>query len=169
MKTNLLGQPIIDEFRGDYWFLSNFYPASIELVMMLGVAGSVNEYLMKFPTSEHAFQAHKAMTLQEAEMIAAARTPADAKKLGATVKMRNDWPNIKVKVMEGILREKFTQNDKLRQRLIDTGDAQLIEGNTWNDKFWGVCDGEGKNHLGVCLMNVRSWFQRALDNQSTPQ
>ena len=41
-----------------------------------------------------------------------------------------------------------------------TGDAELIEGNTWHDNYWGVCscskcNGRGKNRLGKLLMKVR--------------
>lgn len=165
MKSNLLDQPVIDEFRGDYWFLSNFYPSSIVLVMVFEWA----QEIMTFPTAEHAFQAFKAQNLRDAKMIAESRTPADAKRLGATVKMRNDWPSVRVPVMTGVLVSKFTQNEKLKQRLLNTGDAQLIEGNTWGDKFWGVCDGEGKNHLGIALMNIREHFQTSLDKQSLPR
>ena len=32
---------------------------------------------------------------------------------------------------------------------------ELIEGNVWNDTFWGVCNGKGHNHLGKILMKVR--------------
>jgi predicted NAD-dependent protein-ADP-ribosyltransferase YbiA (DUF1768 family) len=36
------------------------------------------------------------------------------------------------------------------------GEAPLIEGNTWNDRYWGVCRGTGKNRLGQILMRIRS-------------
>lgn len=42
-----------------------------------------------------------------------------------------------------------------RVRLLATGSAELIEGNVWNDTFWGVCRGRGQNHLGRILMEVR--------------
>ena len=57
--------------------------------------------------------------------------------------------------MEDICRAKFTQNEELKKKLIDTGDATLIEGNTWNDTFWGVCNGVGENNLGKILMKIR--------------
>ena len=43
----------------------------------------------------------------------------------------------------------------MASRLINTGDAILIEGNTWGDTYWGVCDGVGENRLGKLLMEVR--------------
>ena len=57
--------------------------------------------------------------------------------------------------MKELLMAKFSQNEDLKKKLLDTGDATLIEGNTWGDKYWGVCKGVGKNRLGELLMEVR--------------
>uniref|UniRef100_UPI00345E83CD NADAR domain-containing protein n=1 Tax=uncultured Duncaniella sp. TaxID=2768039 RepID=UPI00345E83CD len=46
-------------------------------------------------------------------------------------------------------------NPALAEKLIATGDAELVEGNYWHDTVWGVCDGVGENHLGKILMRVR--------------
>jgi predicted NAD-dependent protein-ADP-ribosyltransferase YbiA (DUF1768 family) len=54
-----------------------------------------------------------------------------------------------------MVRLKFSTHQELRERLLATGEAELIEGNTWNDTFWGVCKGEGQNWLGKILMEVR--------------
>ena len=54
---------------------------------------------------------------------------------------------------------KVYQNDDLADCLVDTGDQPLIEGNTWGDRFWGVCGGTGMNHLGRLLMEVREELQ----------
>jgi predicted NAD-dependent protein-ADP-ribosyltransferase YbiA (DUF1768 family) len=37
-----------------------------------------------------------------------------------------------------------------------TGDEELVEGNWWNDTFWGVCNGVGENNLGKLLMKIRA-------------
>jgi predicted NAD-dependent protein-ADP-ribosyltransferase YbiA (DUF1768 family) len=58
--------------------------------------------------------------------------------------------------MLGIVRTKFNQNTDIRERLIDTGDAILVEENNWNDVYWGTVNGEGLNHLGKILMKIRS-------------
>ena len=50
---------------------------------------------------------------------------------------------------------KFSTNESLKKRLLETGDEELIEGNTWNDTYWGVCKGVGLNKLGEILMRVR--------------
>jgi hypothetical protein len=43
----------------------------------------------------------------------------------------------------------------LTRALLATVDADLVEGNTWNDEFWGVCNGSGENNLGRLLVKVR--------------
>ncbi len=134
----------IDSFAGEYNFLSNFYPNSIKLVG----AGT-------FPSVEHAFQAMKTRDKNEIEEIRRAFTPGRAKKLGREATMRADWELIKDDVMLHCLRIKF--NDvRLAERLRQTEDAQLVEGNSWGDVYWGVCRGIGQNKLGQLLMQVRS-------------
>jgi predicted NAD-dependent protein-ADP-ribosyltransferase YbiA (DUF1768 family) len=54
-----------------------------------------------------------------------------------------------------ILQAKFAQNPDLLAQLLATGDQEIVEGNTWNDKFWGKHNGEGMNHLGIMLMTIR--------------
>lgn len=56
--------------------------------------------------------------------------------------------------MEDLLRLKFS-NREVANLLILTGDEELIEGNWWGDKFWGIYNGEGENHLGKLLMKIR--------------
>ena len=133
---------VIDSFRGDFGFLSNFYEVSI---WYLGKA---------YRSVEHAYQAFKATDEQSHELIRAAKTPGIAKHLGKSVVLTSDWEDRKVPLMRELLREKF-KNPLLRALLLATEDAQLIEGNTWNDFFWGICRGSGKNWLGRLLMEIR--------------
>lgn len=133
-------EEIIDYFgtgadAGDNSFLSNFYEHD----------GS---------TVEHRYQAAKTDDMTWAARILSAPTPGAAKKLGRRAPMRPTWDDEKVAVMLTLLRAKFTRPD-LARHLLATGDATLIEGNWWGDRFWGVCDGEGENHLGRLLMQVR--------------
>lgn len=137
------GRVVIDSFRGDFGFLSNFYEASV------WVDG------LQYRSVEHAYQAAKAEDLSAREVIRNARRPGDAKRLGKAVRLPPDWETRKIEVMRGLLRQKFS-NPLLRALLLATGDAELVEGNTWNDRFWGVCRGSGQNWLGRLLMEVRS-------------
>lgn len=133
---------IVQEFRGEFRFLSNFYPAEVTL------DGAT------YPTVEHAFQAAKSNDLLVRRSIRNTQRPGSAKRLGSTVYLRPHWEEIKLGIMEQLVRQKFSK-EPLKSRLLATGDAELIEGNYWNDKFWGVCYGEGENHLGQILMTVR--------------
>jgi predicted NAD-dependent protein-ADP-ribosyltransferase YbiA (DUF1768 family) len=56
--------------------------------------------------------------------------------------------------------EKFKQNKDLSEKLIATGDMELVEHNWWKDKFWGKHFGEGENYLGRILMKVRKELKR---------
>jgi ribA/ribD-fused uncharacterized protein len=142
----------ITSFSRQYFFLSNFYRRQFRYNGMT------------FPTSEHAFQWSKAATVDGALQILDAKTPGDAKKLGKLIIKRPDWETIKVDTMKQILQAKFsiwnqdqiTQN-QLAQKLVETGNAELVEGNNWGDTFWGQCPlGNGENMLGKLLMKVRS-------------
>ncbi len=135
---------MIEEFRGEYRWLSNFHLVNIHYQ---GI---------DYPSTEHAYQAAKTLELEDKIYIShSVKTPGEAKKIGMTLDLREDWDEIKLKVMEDITRLKF-KNPELRQKLLDTGDQELVEGNTWNDVFWGVCRGVGQNHLGKILMRIRS-------------
>lgn len=70
-------------------------------------------------------------------------------------KIRRDWESAKDNVMRKAVLAKFSQHDELKQLLLSTGDAKLIE-HTENDDYWGDGgDGKGKNKLGQILMSVR--------------
>jgi ribA/ribD-fused uncharacterized protein len=137
----------IDSFVGEYRFLSNFAPSVIE------VDG------FEYPTVEHAFQSLKTENPTEREIVRSARTPGQAKKLGRRVTLRPDWDTARIGVMKMLLEKKFA-NKVLRAELLATGDAELVEGNYWNDTFWGVCRGRGENNLGKLLMQVRSSIKK---------
>jgi hypothetical protein len=63
---------------------------------------------------------------------------------------------MKVQTMMNLVWRKFTSNPTLAKKLLDTGDAYLIEGNWWGDTFWGICKDKGENHLGKILMQIRA-------------
>ena len=82
-----------------------------------------------------------------------------AKRIGRKVSLRPDWEDVKIPIMLGLLITKF-YDARLRAMLLETGDAELVEGNYWNDRFWGVDirTGRGENHLGQLLMTVRNHY-----------
>lgn len=139
---------MINKFDGEYAFLSNFYECPI-----VGWDG------ITYPTNEHYFQAQKTLNKIEKRAIAAAPTPGKSKRMGRNVQLRPDWEVIKDQVMLDALRLKFAVPE-MREKLLATGDEELVEGTWWHDKTWGVCycpecEGRGENRLGKLLMKVR--------------
>lgn len=133
---------VINRFVGEHYFLSNFYPSTLYLDGL------------SYPTAEHAYQANKCLDVNTKEIIRNCSDPLEAKKLGRQVALCEDWESTKIPLMKRIIREKFN-NPFLRELLIGTGSAKLIHDNKFNDKFWGICRGEGENWLGLILEEVR--------------
>lgn len=131
---------MINAFEGKYYFLSNFYNAP--------VVYDGHKYL----NNEAAFQASKVLTRRE---IFTNLNPSEANRLGRRVKLRADWEQVKETVMYEICKAKFTQNTKLGDKLLETGDEHLEDGDPWGDRIWGTVNGVGQNKLGKILMRVR--------------
>lgn len=135
---------MINEFRGETRWLSNF------------VGQITTRDGRVWPTVEHAYQASKTKNRAEQEAVRACATPGKAKRMGRKVTMREDWDKVKLGYMRYFTSLKYTQNEDLADRLRGTGTQELVEGNTWNDTFWGVCKGVGQNQLGKAIMLVRN-------------
>lgn len=136
----------IDSFQGQHRWLSNFWPSAVALDGLW--YGSV----------ENAYQAAKVPPSHRGSFRHDC-SPGQAKRLGGSFPLPADWEQRKVGVMRALLRDKFSSGSLLAARLLATGDAPLIEGNTWGDRFWGVCYGVGQNHLGRLLMERRAELQ----------
>lgn len=134
----------IKGFQGEYRFLSNFYPSS---VVLDGLA---------FGTVGHAGQAAKTLDPVESRYIQTLARPGKAKRYGKKVSVRHRWDLMKVGVMYHLLTHKCGILE-LGTRLLEIGNATLIEENSWGDTFWGkIPDGHVMNMLGSLLMLVRS-------------
>jgi N-glycosidase YbiA len=140
-------------FGEDYWFLSNFFPCE---VTYKGVT---------YPTTEHAFQAMKTKDKKLRKEIAALKSPNGAKYVGRTLTIRSDWEDIKFDVMEDLLRLKFSK-PYFSEKLLATGKRDLIEGNWWHDRIWGMYQGSGENRLGKMLMRLRKELMISLAKDS---
>ena len=144
-------KPIIKSFSERYFFLDNFYKKDIL------IDGET------WPTIEHYFQASKCKSEDTESFlkILNASYPSQAKQLGRRVQLRDNWEEIKYSVMKKGVLAKFTQHQTLKEALINTNDAILIEGNFHHDNIWGNCkcanckNINGKNWLGKILMEVR--------------
>ena len=147
---------VINKFDGEYEFLSNFYPCK---VTYKGIT---------YNHSEGAFQAAKTTNeeIKRASVnLSAGRSKRAFGKRGLAgfpkFTLRSDWEEVKDNTMYEVVKAKFEQNPDLKEKLLKTGDAYLIEGTMWHDNYWGDCQCEkckiikGKNQLGLTLMRVR--------------
>lgn len=151
MKTSISTSAPIDAFRGRWEFLSNFHASPLEV-------GGIT-----YPSLENAYQAHKTKDLAVRRQFSM-MSPSRAKRLGrSSLQLRDDWEKIKIALMRQLLAIKFAQDSYLAHKLIATGKRELIEGNTWGDRFWGQTNGKGLNWLGRLLMERREELVNARD------
>jgi len=159
---------VIEQFRGDNFYLSNMYFLNNWIT---------SEYGIRVPTSEHAYQSAKFINPLNHRQVAEACAELEDKRIfadgvaskemahfllrqGAAIK--TDWEVAKNGIMLAVVSQKFTNNPDIAKRLIDTNDELIVEGNDWGDRYWGVDpvgSDNGENHLGQILMEVRSNLQ----------
>ena len=163
----------IGVFKGDYGAYSNFYSVVVHLCIdhqgiphadLTGDAVSIEEYA----SVEHAFQAAKFLDPKIREKFQMkGLEPGQAKNFAANLRnkglVREDWKQVSIEIMRGLLKQKFTYAI-LKRRLLASFTAELVEGNWWHDNFWGNClcdeceDIPGENWLGRLLMEIRNAF-----------
>lgn len=172
MKGGVL-PTLISSFDGPWNFLSNFYPVPVKLwigsdgMVWAGsthyAAPDVTYTEEEYTSTEHAYQAAKFLNAELRERFRyEGLTPGQAKRLGANLKskVRKDWHQVQLAIMRDLLAQKFTYSI-LKRKLLSTFMAELIEGNTWHDNFFGNCvcddcvDIPGENWLGKLLMELR--------------
>ena len=144
----------ITYFRREFKFLCNFYKTEC-------IYDDI-----KFDYTENAYQTAKIKN-KEDRLKYQHSLPYNCKKIGNKIKIDIDeWNKNKVEIMSKCIKSKFDLNNLIMIKLLMTYGIELIEGNTWNDKFWGkekldkkIIDGklgEGENMMGKILMNYRN-------------
>lgn len=136
---------MITQFIDEYRWLSNFQSVQIKY------EGKV------YPSVEHAYISAKSDDDGWKQLCASSKYRAgDLKQVSKDIELREDWEDVKVFIMYDLLKLKFTQQP-FKNKLLDTGDIELIEGNWWGDEFWGinVNTDTGQNILGKLLMKIR--------------
>lgn len=133
----------IDEFR----WLSNFVDAEVSF------EGE------SYKSVEHAYVAAKTLNRAMRFEVAACPTAGVAKKMGKTMPLRPDWTQVRLEIMENLLRQKFS-HPEFAEKLLNTGEQEIVEGNVWHDNFFGscvceTCGNKGENNLGKLLMKIR--------------
>lgn len=142
----------IKGFFGEYRWLSNFHECKIKF-RELDFNCSEAAYMYAKLEVDNNFEQYNSMKDLK---------PWEVKKWGRSVKLREDWEEIKFTVMRNILYDKFTRNLDLKEKLIATGDKYLEESNNWRDTCWGfdINLKKGENNLGKILMEIRSEIQK---------
>lgn len=129
----------------------------------------------EFETSEHAYQAGKARKEAVREWILSAPSPglvAMAAHGLYTWDIAPNWSKVKFDRMRGVLYAKFTQHPELKEILLATGDARLVESATVDNpvnRLWGEINGKGKNMLGVLLMELREKLRAEMNSKPAPR
>jgi len=140
---------IIYSFRNEFAFLSNYYESTLEI------------FGKKFCSVEYAYQPQKAVTDEDRRWVKNVATPRVAKERGGQIQCRQDWDQIKDKIMMDCLRQKFFHNPRSRQKLLATGTRFISFENAHHDQYWGTCrcghhyTSPGCNKLGLFLMGLR--------------
>ena len=130
-------------FFGEYRWLSNYHTCDIVY------EGEI------YNSTEAAYHSAKTDDLYIKGLIRS-MGPKESRDYSRKIRVKKDWESIKKKVMYDVLKDKFTRHEDLKKKLLETGSKYLEETNYWNDTFWGVCNGKGKNHLGETLMKIRN-------------
>lgn len=131
-----------------------------------------------YHTAEQYMMASKALLFNDSEIykeIMSASDPKSYKNLGRKIKGFDAavWDSHKYNIVVEGNKAKFSQNPLLRNYLLSTGNAVLVEASPY-DRIWGigmyesqarqgsVDSWKGENLLGYALMEVRDW----LNNQN---
>ena len=157
-------------FKGELKFLSNMFssaisiPASEPFLTLSKQLGIESEVSCLYASSEHFYQASKSLDPAWKVLVLSTDDGEKVKffarkHLGKKYKMREDWDEVRVPIMEIAVFLKFFQSKELQKKLLSIN-GDIIEHNCWNDTFWGVCDGVGENRLGEILMTTRDFFGR---------
>jgi nicotinate (nicotinamide) nucleotide adenylyltransferase len=135
---------VINRFKGEYDFLSNRFPCR---VLWEG---------FEYRSAEAAFQASKCQDEMERRVYASCSTDKAIMK-GKDQIPYQGWEDDQLGIMESILRAKFELNPSLMQKLVDTGNCILLNGNNKQETFWGIdlYSWIGENHLGKIITNIR--------------
>lgn len=136
---------MIKEFQNEYRWLSNFAPVKI---ILDGI---------EFPSVEHAYMSAKSDDFKWKGFCAnSLNTAGEVKKASKNIRLKENWEDIKLGIMEKCLEQKFN-TQPYKSLLMKTQDEHIQEGNRWNDKFWGVClkTNKGENNLGKLIMKIR--------------
>ena len=130
---------------GEWGFLSNAAPCNFKLQDRV------------WSSVEHYYHAQKFLNFAEQESVRLCNTAQEAIQKGTSVgrSYRQDWHRYRLGAMRDAIRAKFTQSEELKQKLLETGDNELVRDST-HDVYWGAgAENTGQNMIGKILMEIR--------------
>lgn len=131
--------------------------------MASGYSLNINGIII--PSAEHLYQACRFPLFPKLqEEVILQNSPMTAKMVSRKYNQysRQDWEQVRIKVMRWVLEVKLSQNwEKFGSLLLKTGEKPIVEF-THKDKIWGaVQEGQklvGVNALGRLLMDIRDKY-----------
>ncbi len=143
-----IDEKVIGFYDREFYVFSNFSSFETDL------------FGQTYKTTEHAYQSAKffGVDWKLAEEVKNTKSAHGAFKLARANadKVRSDWDKVKLDVMEEIVRAKLNQHPYVKQKLLETGDYDIVEDSP-KDSFWGWGpDRNGQNWLGKIWMKLRS-------------
>jgi predicted NAD-dependent protein-ADP-ribosyltransferase YbiA (DUF1768 family) len=170
---------------GEFGALSNFFLLPDPVSTPLGFACATSEHL--YHALKYDFDGAPEANIDLVKLIVSASTPYKAKVIanayrggpsryawqrtlssqarvlidaGATPRPDIDVDSVRIDMMRRCLRAKFKRNSQCRKLLLSTYPSDLVEASPY-DTFWGVGRrGDGQNHLGTLLMDLREQLRR---------
>ena len=160
-STGIAPQQAIVGFKGYYKFLANdartafvFSTKNHDIKLFDGT--EISDIVS---TAEHAYHAMKACNQYDAGLILGLPHADQPRRNGRQMSLRPDWRDIRLEVMECVLRDKFTLgagSSGWGMKLVATADLELVNETKFKTNlFWGTHNGKGENNLGKLLMQIR--------------
>jgi len=151
---------VVKEFRGEYAFLSNF---CINVFTWRNHQFFCGEQAFAYAKTFYPKPGESLRANDLGKRLLATGSPKVAKRYGREVPLDvKQWDEQRVPIMREIVHARFaTSKTDMVGPLINTGAMLLVEGNDWNDTFWGRCNGKGFNTLGAILMEERGYWLRS--------
>ena len=127
--------------RNEYAFMSNYYPCRV----------TYNG--LTYESSEAAYQAQKESDPEKRKLYCNV-SPSIARLYAEQINLAPTWDLIKDQIMYEVNKAKFTQNEGFKELLLEVSE-DIVQENTWNDTYWGVCNGVGLNKFGKILTRIK--------------
>ena len=172
---------VVTKFRGPHRLFSNMFRAPVAwgddvTAPRLWACNELPYVLAKTRSLEE--RAQGLAVFERAEVRDPEKAGMAVRHWGKRLVLRPDWDALKREVMLALVRDKFARNRALGEALLSTGDGLIEEGNTWGDIYWGIARrsvpergirvGDGENHLGRIMMQVRAELRRGERHLALP-